>query len=83
MLLKTGSVDNVVYEFSLAKPSWVMSNYTKLYFERYFSCQSSFLFFLGAFLNKTIILLALAGYEMFIANSALHLPTHIQRALVK
>ena len=37
-------------------------------------------------LNKTIILLALVGYEMIIANSALlvgYLPSHIQCALVE
>ena len=35
-----------------------------------FLFQSTFLYFGGVF-NKTIILLALAGYEMIIANSAL------------
>ena len=30
-LLKTGSLDNAIREFSLAKPSWVMSHYTTLY----------------------------------------------------
>ena len=51
---------------------------------------STFLYFGGVF-NKTIILLALVGYEMIIANSALraslaiydHLSSHIQRALVE
>ena len=38
-------------------------------------------YFAGVF-NKTIIPLALVGYEMIIANSA-HLPSHIQRALVE
>ena len=52
-----------------------------------FSLYSSSLFFWGVF-NKTIIPLALLGYEMSIANSALrasltiyHL--HIQRALME
>ena len=30
-LLKAGSLDNAIQEFSLAKPSWYMSNYTTLY----------------------------------------------------
>ena len=38
-------------------------------------------YLVGVF-NKTIIPLALVGYEMIIANSA-HLPSHIQRALVE
>ena len=40
---------------------------------------------LWAFLNKTIIRLALVGYEMIIANSALvgYLLSLIQRALVE
>ena len=29
-LFKTGSLDNVVHEFSLAWPSWYMSSYTML-----------------------------------------------------
>jgi len=54
--------------------------------------QSSFLHFGGVF-NKTIILLALVGCEMIIANSALRLlviyalvsyvQSHIQRAFVE
>jgi len=31
MLLKTGSLDNAVQEFSLAPPSWYTSNNTMLY----------------------------------------------------
>ena len=31
LLLKTGSLDNVIREFSLAKPSWYMSHYTMIY----------------------------------------------------
>ena len=30
-LLKTGSLDNAIEEFSLAWPSWYMSHYTMLY----------------------------------------------------
>ena len=30
-LLKTGSLDNAIREFSLAKPSWCMSHYTMIY----------------------------------------------------
>ena len=30
-LLKTGSLNNAIREFSLAKPSWVMSDYMMLY----------------------------------------------------
>ena len=30
-LLKTGSLDNAIREFSLAEPSWVMSHYAMLY----------------------------------------------------
>ena len=47
---------------------------------------STFLYFGGVF-DQTIILLALVGYEMIIANSALrlvgYLSSHIQRALVE
>ena len=28
---KTGSLDNAIREFSLAKPSWYMSHYTMIY----------------------------------------------------
>ena len=31
LLLKTGSLDNAIEEFSLALPSWYMSHYTMLY----------------------------------------------------
>ena len=30
-LLKTGSLDNAIREFSFAEPSWVRSHYTMLY----------------------------------------------------
>ena len=30
ILLKTGSLDNAIREFSLAKPSWYMSHYTMI-----------------------------------------------------
>ena len=36
-----------------------------------FYCSLVFLYFGGVFINKTIIPLALVGYEMIIANSAL------------
>ena len=52
-------------------------------------CVIFFLYFRGVF-NKTIIPLALVGYEMIIANSALRtllaiymLSSHIQRALME
>ena len=44
--------------------------------------QSSFLYFGGVF-NKTIIPLALVGYEMIIANLVGYLSSHIQRALME
>ena len=48
-----------------------------------FLLKSSFLYFKGVF-NKTIIPLALVGYEMIIANEARsYLSSHIQRALVE
>ena len=71
-------MDNAIREFSLAKPSWYMSHYTMIYKngERkrdflglFVFIESSFLYFGGVF-NKTIIPLALVGYEMIIANSA-------------
>ena len=31
IFLKTGSLDNAIREFSLAKPSWYMSHYTMIY----------------------------------------------------
>ena len=31
LALKTGSLDNAIREFSLAKPSWYMSHYTVIY----------------------------------------------------
>ena len=31
ILLKTGSLDNAIREFSLARPSWYMSHYTMIY----------------------------------------------------
>ena len=34
VLLKTGSLDNAIREFSLAKPSWYMSHYTMIYENR-------------------------------------------------
>ena len=30
-IIKTGSLDNAIGEFSLAKPSWYMSHYTMIY----------------------------------------------------
>ena len=54
------------------------------YFEAFlFLLVSTFLYFGGVF-YKTIILLALVGYEMIIANEARSfLSSHIQRALVE
>ena len=31
LLLKTGSLDNAIREFSLVQPSWYMSHYTMIY----------------------------------------------------
>ena len=31
LILKTGSLDNAIREFWLAKPSWVMSHYTMIW----------------------------------------------------
>ena len=31
LIIKTGSLDNAIREFSLAKPSWYMSPYTMIY----------------------------------------------------
>ena len=68
------------FKFSLAKPPWYMSHYTMIYKngERkrddflglLVFIESSFLYF-GGVSNKTIIPLALVGYELIIANSAL------------
>ena len=30
-IIQTGSLDNAIREFSLAKPSWYMSHYTMIY----------------------------------------------------
>ena len=62
-LLKTGSLDNAIREFSLAKPSWCMSHYTMihkngernaLFFGPFcFYCSLHVVFYiLGAFLIK-------------------------------
>ena len=52
----------------------------------YFVFKFSLLYFWGVF-NNTIIPLAIVGYEMIIANSAMrlvgYLPSHIQRVLVE
>ena len=80
-LLKTGSLDNAIREFSSAKPSWYMSHYTMIYKngERkrnflglFVFIESSFLYFGGVF-NKTIMTFALVGY----------LSSHIQRVLME
>ena len=60
---------------------------TRFFLAFLLSFQSSFLY-LGGVFNKTIIPLALVGYEMVIANLALralvgYLSSHIQRALVE
>ena len=48
----------------LSRPLWYMSQYNMIRPRR-------FVLYLGGVFNKTIIPLALAGYEMIIANSAL------------
>ena len=62
------------FESSHWLPSWIISHYTMLYkygkgtceyWDVLFLFQSSFLYF-GGVLHKTIILLALVGYEMII-----------------
>ena len=62
-LLKTGSLDNAIREFSLAKPSWYMSHYTMIYkngermrdFFWAFCFYCSLVFYiLGAFLIKQL-----------------------------
>ena len=62
--------------WSKLKTSWKSDVFTK---------SGKILDILWAFLNKTIIRLALVGYEMIIANSALvgYLLSLIQRALVE
>ena len=49
-----------------------------------FYCSPSFLYFGGVF-NKTIIPLALAGYEMILGVTCLvgYLSSHLQRALTE
>ena len=71
-------MDNAIREFSLAKLAWYMSHYTMIYkngerkldFLGLFVTESSLIYFGGVF-NQTIIPLALVGYEMIKANSAL------------
>ena len=71
-------MDNAIRDFSLAKPLWYMTHYTMIckngermreFLGLFVFLYSSFLYFGGVF-NKTIIPLALVGYEMIIANSA-------------
>ena len=69
-------MDNAIREFSLARPSWYMSHYTMIYKngERMRDFLGLFIFivvYFGVVFNKTIIPLALVGYEMITANSAL------------
>ena len=63
ILLKTGSLDNAIREFSLAQPSWYMSHYTMIYKngERMRDFLGLFVFYcnlvfyiLGAFLIKQL-----------------------------
>ena len=68
MLLKTGSLDNKIREFSLAWPSWVMSHYTMFY--KYDKCTCDFLGHFYVYFT-IIIPLMLVGYEMIIAYSYL------------
>ena len=67
------------FESSLAKPSWYMNYYTMIYkngermrdffWPLCFYCSLVF-YILGGVFSKTIIPLALVGYEMIIANDA-------------
>ena len=63
LLLKTGSLNNAIREFSLVKPSWYMSHYTMIYkngermrdFLGLFVLDCSLVFYiLGAFLIKQL-----------------------------
>ena len=79
-IIKNWSLHNAIQEIWLAQWPWYMSHYTMPY--KYgkrtrefmgaflFPFQSNFPRFCGVF-NKTIIPLALVGYEMIMANSAL------------
>ena len=52
----------------------ILYNYgkrTRAFFRRFYGYFSLVFYIFGALINKTIILLALVGYEMIIANSAL------------
>ena len=56
---------------------------TRVFLRRCYFFKFSLLYFWGVF-NKTIIPLALVGYEMIIAMRLVgYLPSHIQRVLVK
>ena len=62
--------------------------HTRDFFGRFYCYFSLVFYILGGVFNKIIIPLALVGYEMIIANSALrasfgYLSSHIQRALVE
>ena len=81
ILLKAGSLDNAIQEFSLASPSWNLSQNTMLYTRNimgrfyYFFFQFILLYFWVIF-NKTIIQLGLAD----MANSY---PTCVLGIIVK
>lgn len=77
LLLKTGSLDSAIREFSLTWPSWVMSRYTMLYkygerannvFGAFLFQSSVFLFFSLVFMfqgrfNKSIIPPLVVNYQ--------------------
>ena len=48
-LLKTGSLDNAIREFSLAQPLWAMSHYTCDFLRRFYFFKVEFALFLGRF----------------------------------
>jgi len=75
-LLETGSLNNAIREFSLAYPSWIMSHYTMFFkygkrardfLRRFYSYLTLVFFIFGGVLNKTVISLALVGYDMITA----------------
>ena len=59
------------------------SERTRDFLGRFHSYYSLVCYILGGIFNKTIIPLALVGYEIITANSVGYLSSHIQRALVE
>jgi len=72
-------LDNAIQEFSKAQPPWVMSHYIVLYkygkhmpdFWGIFIFILVYFSIFGGVFNKTVISLALVGYEMTKVNLAL------------